>query len=248
MNPNIALDLRTVWALLRGQPRHGTHADRLQRFYASQASRYDAFRDNLLHGRRELIDAMLLPTHARILEMGAGTGRNLDYFGERLHEFRSVDLVDLCPALLTRARIRARRLSQSGVRTVRVIEADASAYRSPYPLDCVYFSYALTMIPDWTRAIDNAIDQVAPGGLIGVVDFHLPHGEWSNAFWKRWFAHDGVRLSSAHLPYLQSRLRTQFVAQARGDVPFLPGLRAPYYVFVGRKLERAGKRTSHVRP
>ncbi len=49
-----------------------------------------------------------------------------------------------------------------------------ASYRPADPADCVYFSYALTMIPDWRRAIDNAIAMLAPGGTLGVVDFHLP--------------------------------------------------------------------------
>ena len=35
---------------------------------------------------------------------------------------------------------------------------------------------------------------LAPGGTLGVVDFHLPqHGGWSNRFWRAWFGHDAVK-------------------------------------------------------
>jgi S-adenosylmethionine-diacylgycerolhomoserine-N-methlytransferase len=77
---------------------------------------------------------------------------------------------------------------------------------------------------------------LVPGGILGVVDFHLPAGGgWSNRFWRTWFAHDGVRLSDEHLPYLRQRLDELHSQELRGSVPFLPGLRAPYYLFVGRK-------------
>jgi S-adenosylmethionine-diacylgycerolhomoserine-N-methlytransferase len=104
----------------------------------------------------------------------------------------------------------------------------------------VYFSYALTMIPDWRAAIDNAIAMLTPGGTFGAVDFyrsHARHGPLARALWPRWFAHDGVRLSADHLPYLRSRLETLECLERRGAVPYLPGLAAPYYVFVGRKGE-----------
>ncbi|MGB5833439.1 MAG: hypothetical protein WBG92_15785 [Thiohalocapsa sp.] len=52
---------------------------------------------------------------------------------------------------------------------MRVIEADACTYRPARPVDLVYFSYALTMIPDWPAAIDNALAMINTGGLLGVV-------------------------------------------------------------------------------
>ena len=44
------------------------------------------------------------PLQRRLVELGAGTGRNLLFFGPRIGEFAQVDLVDLCPALLDQAR------------------------------------------------------------------------------------------------------------------------------------------------
>jgi S-adenosylmethionine-diacylgycerolhomoserine-N-methlytransferase len=231
----LAADARILWTLLRGASREGSHAQRLQDFYAAQADCYDAFRERLLHGRREPIQRLPARRGAAI-ELGAGTGRNLEFFGPRIHRFASVEVVDLCPALLAVASRRAERLARGGVRNVRIVEADATEYRPAVPADCVFLSYALTMLPDWRRAIDNAISMLAPDGVLGVVDFHLPAaGGWSNRFWCAWFGHDGVRLSKAHLPYLRKRPQTLHCEQLRGGVPFLPGLRAPYYLFVGRR-------------
>ena len=143
--------------------------ERLQRFYAPQARGYDRFRERLLHGRRELIARLPVQPGGRVVELGGGTGRNLDFFGARLAALASFELVDLCPALLSVAQERLR-----GRGNVRLVEADAGDYRPSSPADCVYFSYALTMIPDWRQAIDNAIAMLRPGGTLGVVDFHLP--------------------------------------------------------------------------
>jgi len=240
----LAADARILWHLLRGAARGGSHAQRLRQFYAPQAQGYDAFRERLLQGRRELIERLPAGGGARVIELGGGTGRNLEFFGERLRGFASFELVDLCPPLLAIARSRvddmARRRADKpdggGLRNLWLIEADVTDYRPAHQADCVYFSYALTMIPDWRRAIDNAIAMLAPGGWLGVVDFHLPAGApISNAFWRRWFAHDGVWLSSQHLPYLRQRLDTEYCEQRRGTSPYLPGLKLPYYLFVGRK-------------
>lgn len=235
----IGSDARILWHLLRGQPRRGSHAERLQSFYAPQADRYDAFRERLLHGRRALVERLDAPDGARVVELGAGTGRNLLFFGDRVRAFGEVFLVDLCPALLERARRRAGDWSN-----VRVIEGDAVTWRPAQPVDVVYLSYALTMIPDWQGAIDNAIAMLRPGGVLGVVDFHVSeespppgrvrHGWLTRAFWPRWFGHDGVRLDPAHLRHLGERLADHRLSEHRAPVPYLPGLSVPYYLFVGR--------------
>jgi len=234
-------EARVLFALARVASGGGSHAERLQRFYAPQAQAYDAFRDRLLHGRRDLVELLPTPVGDRIVELGAGTGRNLEYFGPRLSRLADVQVVDLCPALLDVAR---RRLA--GLPNARVIEADATAYRPERPVDVVYFSYALTMMPDWREAIDNGLAMLRPGGVLGAVDFYLPpardgEGRFSrraraNRFWRTWFAHDGVHLSQEHVPYLRSRLAVEACLERAGPVPYLPWLRVPYYVFVGRKL------------
>jgi S-adenosylmethionine-diacylgycerolhomoserine-N-methlytransferase len=238
---SLAADARILLSLLRGAAREGSHAQRLQAFYGPQADGYDAFRERLLHGRRELIQRLPARRGGRMVELGGGTGRNLEFFGPRIHRFASVEVVDLCPALLAVACRRAERLAAGARPNVRVIEADASEYRPAHAPDCAYFSYALTMMPDWRRALDNAISMLEPGGTLGVVDFHLPAGGgWSNRFWRAWFGHDAVRLSDEHLPYLKARLQQVHCEELRGRVPFLPGLRVPYYLFIGRKQTAPG--------
>jgi S-adenosylmethionine-diacylgycerolhomoserine-N-methlytransferase len=234
-----AVDLRIVLSLLRGLPRGGSHAENLEAFYGPQADHYDAFRERLLAGRQELIRMLAPPGGARVVELGGGTGQNLGYFGDGLARLASVEIVDLCPALLARARQRAAKWPN-----VRVVEADATTWRPAEPADCVYLSYALTMIPDWQRVIDNAIAMLRPGGLLGVVDFYVGaadpapgmvrHGAFTRYFWPRWFAHDGVHLSPAHLALLRALLPDHMLAERRASVPYLPGLRVPYYIFVGR--------------
>ena len=237
---SLLADARILVALARGASRDGSHAERLQRFYAPQAGAYDSFRDGLLHGRRELIDRLPARAGDHVIELGAGTGRTLEFFGSRLAELGMVEAIDLCPALLDVAR---RRLSS--LPNVTVVEADVTRYRPAAPADAVYFSYALTMIPDWQAAVDNAIAMLRPGGVVGAVDFYLPtlgagEGRLSrrsraNRFWRAWFAHDGVQLSQEHLPHLCGRLATEVRIERAGSVPYLPWLRVPHYIFIGRK-------------
>jgi S-adenosylmethionine-diacylgycerolhomoserine-N-methlytransferase len=233
-------DLGVVWRMLRGQPRTGTLEQRLEGFYRPQAQHYDRFRERLLQGRQEMISLLAPPAGARIVELGAGTGRNLEFFGNRVGEFASVELVDLCPALLQVARQRCRAWPN-----VEIVHADATKWRPRFAVDCVYLSYALTMIPAWRSALDNALAILKPGGRLGVVDFYVSakdppaglarHSAVTRMLWPRWFAHDGVYLSSDHLPQLMRQTATVRLREGRAALPYLPGLRVPYYIHVGRK-------------
>ena len=232
-------DGRVLLRLLRGQPRAASHADRLEGFYAPQAKHYDRFRERLLHGRGELIERLDPQPGQSVVELGGGTGRNLEFLGDRVGALGRFELVDLCPSLLARARKRCERWP--GI--VTVVQADATTYRpawaSKYGVDCVVFSYSLTMIPDWRRALNNAIRMLRPGGLLGVVDFGGVRHSWAaRQFWPRWFGHDGVHLNPDHLPELMRRTDPVVCEERAAPVPYLPGLKAPYYLYVGRK--RAG--------
>ncbi|MEO8039237.1 MAG: class I SAM-dependent methyltransferase [Betaproteobacteria bacterium] len=233
-------DARILYRLLRGQQRKGSHAERLAEFYGPQAVDYDRSREALLHGRRELIELLEPPAGATVVELGGGTGRNVAFFRERLPFLKRVDVVDLCRPLLEQARRRAEDWPN-----VRVIEADATAYAPEQPVDAVYFSYSLSMIPDWFRAIDNALAMLKPGGLIGVVDFYVSrrdpapgcvrHGALARSFWRAWFDRDGVFPNPDHLPFLMARCQTEVMMERAGPVPGLPFVRVPYYLFIGRK-------------
>jgi S-adenosylmethionine-diacylgycerolhomoserine-N-methlytransferase len=232
-------DAQVLLRLLRGQPRTGTQAERLEAFYGPQAEHYDAFRERLLHGRDRLMGLLDPQPGARVVELGAGTGRNLGFIGERLPTLGSVELIDLCPALLEQARRRT-----GSMPNVRVVEADATTYRPAEPVDIVYFSYSLTMIPDWEGAMRNGLAMLKPGGQLGVVDFYVSepspapglarHGALTRWFWPRWFGHDGVHPNPAQLAQLRRLLPDHRLIEDLAPVPYLPGLRMPYYCFVGR--------------
>lgn len=242
---SLATDLRILYALALA-PVHGhTHAERLESFYSRQADRYDPFRDRLLHGRRELMDRLPRPDGGTWVDMGGGTGRNLEFLGDDIHRLGRAVVIDLCPSLLRVARQRAARLDW---RHVSLVQADATVpLIAPGTVDVVTFSYSLTMIPDWFAAIERAWDMLRVGGTIGIVDFHVsrkhggpghPAQGWAaRHFWPAWFDRDNVRLSPDHLPYVQRRFETQVLTTARAPVPYLPGARIPYYVFTGTKKD-----------
>jgi S-adenosylmethionine-diacylgycerolhomoserine-N-methlytransferase len=236
-------DLRILYHLIFTRGGGEDPAGRLEAFYHQQAGMYDDFRRRLLHGREEMIEWLEVPDGGRMLDMGGGTGSNLEYLGQRRERLQSITIVDLCPSLL---RVALERIQRHGWHNVATVQADVTTYEpEDGPVDVVIFSYALTMMPCWFKAIDHAQALLKPGGLIGVADFYISqkwptaglrkHSRFQRFFWPWWFNWDNVFLSADHLPYLQSRFRTVRLEERVGRLPYCFGLKAPYYLFLGRK-------------
>ena len=236
-------DLKILYHLVVKPVRGADHAARMEDFYSGQADGYDDFRRRLLKGREDLWDAIEVPEGGVWVDMGGGTGSNLEFFGGRIERLKKVYVVDLSASLLGVAR---RRAEDRGWPNVEAVEADATRYRpDSAPVDVVTFSYSLTMIPDWFAALENALAMLKPGGLIGVVDFyvsrkwpapeHTRHGWFTRSYWPVHFATDNVFPSPDHVPFLHRRLEAIHFSENRGKVPYVPLIRMPYYTFVGRK-------------
>ena len=238
-------DMRVLWHLVTSKAASGTnHQERLEAFYSGQREAYDSFRRRLLHGRERMMELLPLPrTGGTLIDMGGGTGSNLEALGDRIQGLEKASVLDLCPSLLQVAR---ERIAQKGWNNVEVIHGDATRHLPPQPVDAVTFSYSLTMIPDWFDAVAHAWNILKPGGVIGVVDFYVPR-KWPDAgrkqgsgftrsFWPSWFGYDNVFLSPDHLPFLSRRFEPVLVEEERGKVPYMLGMKAPYYIFIGKKI------------
>ena len=134
------------------------------------------------------------------VDMGGGTGWNLEQLGPRIDALGKAYIVDFSPSMLKVAR---RRIQQRGWKNVEAIEADAIHFRPPEgQADVVTFSYSLTMIPDWFAAIENAWSILKSGGVIGALDFYVSrkhptegsarHGFLGRNFWPMFFSLNDV--------------------------------------------------------
>ncbi len=240
---NVLADLHTVGLMLLGAREGPGPAVRLDRFYRSQASSYDWFRARFLRGRQDLVTRLPLRDHGVWVDFGGGTGFLLEQAGARLAALAAVVVVDLSQALLDIGR---NRLERHGWTNVHLVHGDVLDAVLPVDhADIITFSYSLTMMPQWFTAVDRAWSLLRPGGTIGVADFYvspkypLPgcrrHPWATRVGWPIWFARDDVFLSADHLPYLRQRFRESYLAEGRTHLPFVPIVRPPYYVFVGRR-------------
>ena len=196
----------------------------LERYYRLQAKIYDLSRWSFLFGRDRLL--RLVAAHGRpqhVLEVGCGTGHNLVRLRQHFPGARLTGL-DLSEAMLARAR---RKLAG----TTPAVAWRRQAYDRPLqeepPFDLLLFSYALTMFnPGWEEAIAAAWADLAPGGLVAVVDFHTS----PFPLLVRWLAVNHVRVAGHLLPALQRRFlpRRQELRRAYGGL-------WTYFLFLGQK-------------
>jgi len=169
-----------------------SHARLMDAVYRHQRHIYDVTRKFYLLGRDDLIDGLAVPRGGTVLELGCGTGRNLALAAERYPRAYFHGL-DISSVMLETAQKRLLRRHIHDI--VQLAEGDASAF-DPQRLfgrrhfDRVFLSYALSMIPPWEQTIGAALDCVAPGGSLHIVDFgqqeHLP--SWFRRALRRWLA------------------------------------------------------------
>jgi S-adenosylmethionine-diacylgycerolhomoserine-N-methlytransferase len=193
-----------------------------------------------------MFTAIEVPRGGVWVDLGGGTGWNMEQIGPQLGQLSKVYLVDLSPSMLKVAR---RRIAARGWTNVEAVEADITDFRPPGgQADVVTFSYSLTMVPDWFAVVENAHAILKTGGTIGAVDFYVSrkhpaaglvrHPYSTRYFWPAFFSLNDIFLSPDHLPYLHGRFTPIVCREARGRIPYLPLLRVPYYQFIGKKRTR----------
>jgi S-adenosylmethionine-diacylgycerolhomoserine-N-methlytransferase len=154
------------------------HAALMDEVYRRQRYIYDATRKYFLLGRDGLIEALEPAPGDAVLEIGCGTGRNLAVAAKRYPQARFHGL-DISSQMLETARGRLKRAGLEG--EIPLAEADATDF-DPAALfgvaqfDRVYFSYTLSMVPDWRAALAQALAVTAPEGRLHVVDFGQQNG------------------------------------------------------------------------
>jgi S-adenosylmethionine-diacylgycerolhomoserine-N-methlytransferase len=169
------------------------HMDRMYRY---QRHIYDLTRKFYLVGRDQLLAALPVRAGDRVLEMGCGTGRNLVKL-QRLRPHAQLYGMDVSQEMLTTA---ASALNRAGCDEVRLAQAAGQNFdpQASFGVECfdiVYFSYVLSMIPNWQDAVSRAYELVRPGGVLAVVDF----ADQSLApAWRRWLLLRWLALFDVH--------------------------------------------------
>ncbi|WP_183826247.1 class I SAM-dependent methyltransferase [Rhizobium sp. BK377] len=165
------------------------HADLMDGMYRYQRHFYDLTRKYYLLGRDRTIRNLDVPQGGTLLEVGCGTGRNMALAHKHFPTARLYGL-DISQEMLISARKTF--ATKATIPDFRV--ADATAY-TPREFgiagfDRILISYALSMIPDWERAVDSSIAALNPGGELHIVDFGQQEGlpTWFRTLLQAWLA------------------------------------------------------------
>jgi S-adenosylmethionine-diacylgycerolhomoserine-N-methlytransferase len=201
----------------------------LQRYYRWHARIYDATRWSFLFGRRALMRQLgdyVQPR--RILEVGCGTGTNLQMLA-RCFPRAHLTGVDLSTDMLNVAR---RKLARWQDR----LDLIDRAYDAPLAeqFDLIVFSYSLSMMnPGWEQALHAAWQNLSAQGVLAVVDF----SESRSTAFRRWMGVNHVRMEGQLLPVLQHQFTSRFCQQRN----VYAGL-WQYLLFIGSKSMPAAVR------
>ncbi|MBI4806370.1 MAG: class I SAM-dependent methyltransferase [Desulfovibrio sp.] len=160
---------------------------RMDRMYTVQRHFYDATRRYYLLGRDRLLQRLPVPLGGSVLELGCGTGRNLAELRQLRPDLRLCGL-DVSERMLETAQ---RKLSGQDVKlaTCPAEELDPkSHFGSEELFDAVFYSYSLSMIPNWNKALEAGWAALKTGGTLAVVDFWGQGGlpawlEWMHTRW-----------------------------------------------------------------
>ena len=158
------------------------HGEAMDRMYRFQRHIYDVSRRYYLLGRDQLLDRLIPPVGGSILEIGCGTGRNLIGAARRYPDTRLFG-IDISQEMLRTALNTMSRMKLE--RRVTIACADATSFDPLLGLgqrrfDRIYFSYTLSMVPEWQAALRHALSLLAEDGELHIVDFGqcegLPRG------------------------------------------------------------------------
>jgi S-adenosylmethionine-diacylgycerolhomoserine-N-methlytransferase len=158
----------------------GHHAVLMDRVYRHQRHIYDLTRRFFLFGRDRLLHDVAPKPGDRIVEIGCGTARNLIRLARRSPGVRLYG-IDASHEMLRTAQ---RQIARQGLTsTIEIAHALAEEF-SPQTFslgekfDHVFFSYSLSMIPDWRAALRAAAAASKPEGRVHIVDFADLAGLW----------------------------------------------------------------------
>ena len=198
----------------------------MTQYYSYQSKIYDATRWSFLFGRKQVLKQLKkhLPQAQNMLEIGCGTGTNLQELIQMYpdsHIWGIEGAKDMYK--IAQKKLNSKRFKAHLIKTAYIKEHGLALPM----MDVIVFSYVLTMInPYYKEVIEQAYKDLAPGGRIVVVDFHLTT---SDTF-RKWMEVNHVVMKGQLLPILQSLFETEFlqIEHAYGELWH-------YFMFIGKK-------------
>lgn len=186
-------------------------AQAMDQMYRYQRYIYDFTRKYYLLGRDRLIRHLPIKLNSTTIEIGCGTGRNLMLAAKQYPQGRFFG-IDASEEMLKTARQKIAHLPMKiELRQGLAEELNYQDFHIEQGFDIVFFSYTLSMIPNWQSAVDAALRNLKPNGDLYIVDFsqqsRLPH--WFAKALQAWLARFGVFHDPELIHYLRELHNSQ---------------------------------------
>ncbi|MBW2997013.1 methyltransferase domain-containing protein [Candidatus Woesearchaeota archaeon] len=158
-----------------------SHVQLMDSIYSYQRFIYDPCRKFFLIGRDQLLERMKISRGDKILEVGAGTARNLIKLARRQPKARLYGIDASTKMLETADRKLKRRRLQKKIRLKHCLAEKLNKNTFNLNFDTIFFSYTLSMIPNSKQAINAALKSMKPKKTLYIIDF------WDQRDLPRWF-------------------------------------------------------------
>lgn len=204
--------------------KYSAHRARIQNYYRFHSKIYDATRWSFLFGRRRLLSELPdLRPRPRILEIGCGTGKNIEFL-EYLYPDATIIGMDISKEMLEKAGQKSGKSEQVSLVHRRYGHEETEEK----PFDLILLSYSLTMIGDSTEKILQQVhEDLNPDGYVGVVDFHSTPFHW----FRWWMSKNHVEIDGTMLPLLMKYFTEDKASVHRAYLGFWK-----YFLFVGKRI------------
>jgi len=123
--------------------------------------------------RKKYINALKLKPGNTVLDLAGGTGMNFLYLEKDVGENGEIFAVDASPDQL-----KIYRKKVHGHNNAHTIQGNASNLPFPkkYKFDAILCTYAMCVIPDYKKAINEAVNHLKLGGKLVIADLKLMNG------------------------------------------------------------------------
>ncbi len=146
--------------------------------YRKRAKRYN-FTANLFYligfrlqaYRKKAVQALNLQRGDTVVEIGCGTGLNFPLLQQAVGPEGKIIGTDITDAMLAQAQ---ERVEENGWSNVELVQTDAALFDFPTGVDGIISTFALTLVPEFDKVIQNGSEALAAGGRWVILDLKLP--------------------------------------------------------------------------
>lgn len=121
--------------------------------------------------RKMAVNGLNLEQGDTVVEIGCGTGLNFRLLRDQVGAKGKVIGVDLTAEMLSAAK---KRTERNNWKNIKLVQCDAATYNFPKRAGGIISTFAITLIPEYDKIIQNGAAALSHGKRLVVLDFKMP--------------------------------------------------------------------------